>query len=94
MPRDSFPHSDFPGGERSSAGRQLPSAAPYRTVLEKDFPHILMVVQKLWGYPELNVYFRRFVSDNQGDRAEFPEEAREEIFTLLSLHQALVPDSF
>jgi hypothetical protein len=68
-------------------------ADPYPSVLEKDFPRILASVQTMWGYQELNLYFRNLTLDNRGDREGFPKEAWDEIFTLLYLHQAIVPGS-
>ena len=64
----------------------------YPIILQKDFPRILIAVQAMWGYPELNSYFRKLTLDNRGDRAGFPEEAWDEIFTLLNLHLAIVPE--
>jgi hypothetical protein len=63
----------------------------YPSVLEKDFPRILASVQAMWGYQELNLYFKNLTLDNRGDREGFPKEAWEEIFMLLYLHQAIVP---
>ncbi|OGB24174.1 MAG: hypothetical protein A3I66_11195 [Burkholderiales bacterium RIFCSPLOWO2_02_FULL_57_36] len=60
--------------------------------MEKDFPRILAAIQSLWGYPELNSYFRKLTLDSRGDREGFPKEVWEEIFTLLYLHQIIVPE--
>jgi hypothetical protein len=68
------------------------SGDPYQTALEKDFPRILTAIQSLWGYPELNAYFRKLTLDNRGDREGFPKEVWEEIFALLHLHQMIVPE--
>jgi uncharacterized protein YqgV (UPF0045/DUF77 family) len=68
------------------------SGDPYQTVLEKDFPRILTAIQSMWGYPELNRYFHTLTLDNRGDRDGLPKEAWDEIFTLLYLHQIIVPE--
>jgi hypothetical protein len=81
MPRDSLP-----------VNKLASKTDTYQTALEKDFPRILVAVQAMWGYPELNTYFRKLTLDNRGDREGFPKEAWEEIFTLLYLHQAIVPE--
>jgi hypothetical protein len=64
----------------------------FQTALEKDFPRILTTIQSMWGYPELNNYFRKLTLDSRGDREGFPKEVWEEIFTLLYLHQMIVPE--
>lgn len=69
-----------------------PRDDPYPSILENEFPRILQSIQAMWGYQELNVYFRRLTLDDRGDRAGFPKEAWEEIYTLLHLHQAIVPE--
>jgi hypothetical protein len=74
----------------SGAPKQL-AADLYPSVLEKDFPRIMAAVQAMWGYQELNLYFKNLTLDNRGDREGFPKEAWEEIFMLLYLHQAIVP---
>jgi len=84
------------GGKPAAVGQlavgQPPSAVQYQTALEKDFPRILAAIQSLWGYPELNSYFRKLTLDSRGDREGFPKEVWEEIFTLLYLHQIIVPE--
>lgn len=85
-------------GTATAVGVQTPvgprlSNDQYQTVLEKDFPRILVAIQSMWGYPELNTYFRKLTLDNRGDREGFPKEVWEEIFTLLYLHQMIVPES-
>jgi hypothetical protein len=75
-----------------SSVRAQPSNDQYQTALEKDFPRILVAIQSMWGYPELNTYFRKLTLDNRGDREGFPKEVWEEIFTLLYLHQMIVPE--
>jgi hypothetical protein len=80
--------------EKAPAAAATPPAAkvdPYPSVLEKDFPRIMSAVQAMWGYQELNLYFKNLTLDNRGDREGFPKEAWEEIFLLLYLHQAIVP---
>lgn len=92
MPHDSDPSDTLPLGTASSASSQSRSADIYQTALEKDFPRILVAVQAMWGYPELNIYFRKLTLDSRGDRGGFPKEVWEEIFALLYLHQVIVPE--
>lgn len=99
--RTPFPSLELPADEPPAGGqpvigqpivRQPPSVVQCQSALEKDFPRILTTIQSLWGYPELNTYFRKLTLDNRGDRDGFPKEAWEEIFTLLYLHQVIVPE--
>jgi hypothetical protein len=70
----------------------LPQVRPFQTVLEARYPHILDAIQAMWGYKELNTYFRRLTLDDRGGRAGFPPEAWEEIHALQLLHQMIVPE--
>jgi hypothetical protein len=88
----------FEPEDGNHAGVQPPVTAQafggqFQTALEKDFPRILAAIQSMWGYPELNNYFRKLTLDSRGDREGFPKEVWEEIFTLLYLHQMIVPES-
>ncbi len=69
------------------------SSARYQTALEKDFPRVLDAIQAMWGYRELNAYFRKLTIDERGDRAGFPTEVWDDIYMLLYLHQQIVPES-
>jgi hypothetical protein len=88
------------GFERASHAVQqqaVPVATPpqtrtLQTVLEARYPHILDAIQTMWGYKELNTYFRRLTLDDRGGRAGFPPEAWEEIHSLQLLHQIIVPE--
>ena len=88
---DKRPATGKPADEKT-ANVSASSSAPYQTVLEKDCPRILTAIQSMWGYPELNRYFRTLTLDNREDRKGFPKKAWEEIFTLLYLHQMIVPE--
>lgn len=102
MRRTPFPAHGSPAGGQSSGVQTMPApavsaprpavASQYQTALEKDFPRILTAIQNMWGYPELNAYLRKLTLDNRGDREGFPKEVWEEIFTLLYVHQLLVPE--
>lgn len=61
------------------------------TILERHFPHVVTALQKLWGHPELEIYFQRLTMDDRGSRKGFPEEAWGEIYFLMALHQAAFP---
>ncbi len=92
-----FPELGSPTGGQTSGMGPTPvlraaSVSQYQTALEKDFPRILTAIQNMWGYPELNAYFRKLTLDNRGDREGFPKEVWEEIFTLLYVHQLIVPE--
>jgi hypothetical protein len=81
-----------PAGKPPARATRLPASPDlYPSALEKDFPRILASIQAMWGYQELNLYFKNLTLDNRGDREGFPKEAWEEIFLLLYLHQAIVP---
>lgn len=90
---------EFPAACRMVPGTPSPTvpasspAARYQTALEKDFPRILDAIQAMWGYRELNAYFRKLTIDERGDRAGFPAEVWEDIYMLLYLHQQIVPES-
>lgn len=61
------------------------------TILEQRFPHVVEALQRLWGHPELELYFRRLTMDERGARKGFPEEAWGEIHFLMELHRAAFP---
>ena len=64
----------------------------YRSELEIGFPRVLQAIEALWGFRELNDYFRKLMIDERGDRVGFPPEAWEEIDLLQHIHQDLYPD--
>ncbi len=66
---------------------------PYQTALERSFPHVLDAIQVMWGYGELNTYFRKLTLDDRGNRAGFPADVWDEIHILQYIHQDIVPDS-
>ncbi len=63
-----------------------------QTTLERDFPRVLMAIQAMWGFPELNSYFYKLTMDERGKRHGFPEEVWDDIHLLWNLHQSFVPD--
>ncbi len=71
---------------------RAPVVDPYPTVLEAKYPRILDTIQTMWGFQELNGFFRKLTIDDRGGRQGFPPEAWEEIQTLWSLHLILVPE--
>jgi hypothetical protein len=64
----------------------------YKCALEVGFPRVLQAIEALWGFGELNDYFRKLMIDERGDRDGFPPEAWEEIDLLQHIHEELFPD--
>ncbi|WP_338845698.1 hypothetical protein V8J88_18460 [Massilia sp. W12] len=62
------------------------------SILERDYPRILENIQMLWGFDEMNDFFRKLSIDDRGDRQGFPPEAWEEIRALMDLHLFIVPE--
>jgi hypothetical protein len=81
------------GSLRGKAQRRAPANDPYQTTLERDYQRVLIAIQSMWGYPELNVYFYKLTMDDRGQRAGFPQDVWDDIDLLWSLHQTIVPDT-
>ena len=64
----------------------------YKSDLEVGFPRVLQAIEALWGYGELNDYFRKLMVDERGDREGFPKQVWEEIDMLQRIHEELFPD--
>jgi len=64
----------------------------YRSELEVGFPRVIQAIEALWGFRELNDYFRKLMINEGGDRMGFPPAAWEEIDLLHHIHQELFPD--
>jgi hypothetical protein len=98
MPRYRFPVKNIAAAVAVAVAVAPPvqnvvsSVDPYQTALEKHFPHILAAVQTMWGYKELNTYFRKLTIDERGGRDGFPPGVWDEINTLLRLHEDIVPE--
>lgn len=96
MPRYRFPAPGTPDRGQSPREQVRPGAAQpavaSQTALEAQFPHILISIQALWGFRELNTYFTKLTLDERGNRAGFPPEVWDEIYMLLRLHQDIVPE--
>ncbi|MGZ5779489.1 MAG: hypothetical protein ACXWIN_00875 [Burkholderiaceae bacterium] len=75
-----------------SRGVGVRSADLYKSDLEMKYPNVLIAIQSMWGYKELNTYFSKLTMDDRGGRAGFPKEVWEEIHLLLKLHQEIVPE--
>ncbi len=60
--------------------------------LEKNYPRVMQAIQAMWGFKELNTYFGKLTIDDRGDREGFPPEVWEEIYTLMRLHEHIVPE--
>ena len=46
----------------------------------------------MWGFEEMNGFFRKLSLDDRGGRQGFPPDAWEEIQTLMSLHLIIHPE--
>lgn len=75
-----------------SKGVRVRTADLYKSALEMKYPNILIAIQSMWGYKELNTYFTKLTMDDRGGREGFPAEVWEEIHLLLKLHQEIVPE--
>ncbi len=64
----------------------------YLSELEVGFPRVIQAIEALWGFRELNDYFRKLMINEGGDRMGFPPAAWEEIDLLHHIHQELFPD--
>lgn len=93
MPRYRFPSPAGQPTVQANAGvdRRV-SADAYPSELEAGFPRVVQAIQALWGYKELNDYFRKLMIDDRGNRIGFPPEAWEEIYLLQHIHQELMPE--
>lgn len=95
MPRYRFDSNDVAYSRKafSSPPALADRADPYQTTLERDFQRVLIAIQAMWGYPELNAYFHKLTMCDRRGREGFPPDVWEDIHLLWSLHQTLVPDS-
>jgi hypothetical protein len=66
-------------------------AAVCTSLLETDFPRILDSISLMWGYPELNQYFRKLAINERSDRDGFPPAVWDEIDMLACVHELIVP---
>ena len=55
-------------------------------MLKPAFRRVMQAIEALWGYKELNDYFRKLMINNEGGAAGFPKEAWEEIDMLHHIH--------
>jgi hypothetical protein len=92
MIRHGFPLGSAFTVDPWSEKTRTPAADLYRSALEKDFPHVLETIQTMWGYRELNAYFRKLTLNERGSRDGFPAEVWEDINMLWQLHQKIVPE--
>ena len=60
--------------------------------LDKDYPRVYQAIQAMWGFKELNEYFRKRTLDERGNREGFPPEVWEEIYLLMRIHEIIVPE--
>jgi hypothetical protein len=67
-------------------------AARSGTTLEKDYPRVVQAIAAMWGFKELNLYFRKLAIDDHGEREGFRPEIWDDIHTLRYLHEELAPD--
>jgi ankyrin repeat protein len=65
---------------------ELGDAYPY--ALEEKFDRILVIIEKLWGKPEIEDYFTDLIIDRRGDRQGFPKDVLDDILRLREFHHA------
>jgi len=92
MPRYRFPAEGLAPAKAAALLALRVSAEDYPSILETGFPRVIQAIQALWGYRELNDYFRKLMIDDRGGRDGFPPEAWEEIYLLQHIHEELIPD--
>jgi hypothetical protein len=91
MPRYRF--GPIVGPYRGKAQPATPAQDPYQTTLERDYQRVLVAIQSMWGYPELNIYFYKLTMSDRDQRAGFPPDVWEDIHLLWTLHQSIAPDT-
>lgn len=93
MARYKFPaNKNATSAVRGKAAAPKPKIDPYKTVLETDYPRILETITVMWGFEEMNGFFRKLSLDDRGGRQGFPPEAWDEIQTLMTLHLIIQPE--
>lgn len=92
MPRYKFKAGDEALPEVPSMNTPTQIADFYKSGLESGFPRVMQAIEALWGFKELNEYFRKLMIDERGDRHGFPKEVWEEIDMLQHIHEELFPD--
>lgn len=90
MARYKFPANKSAAGK--AARSTTPKPDPYKSALERDYPRILETIQVMWGFEEMNGFFRKLSLDDRGGRQGFPPDAWEEIQALMSLHLIIHPE--
>jgi uncharacterized protein len=83
----------FPPPNPTARSPHSSNAVEYTTILESKYPRIMENIVVLWGFQEMNEFFRKLILDDRGDRQGFPPEAWDELNTLSTLHLILVPDN-
>ncbi len=62
-----------------------------RSVLEMRYPGIAHAITLMWGYPEMNEYFRKlWLAD--GNQTPIEPEAMSELMLLAQIHLHIVPE--
>lgn len=62
------------------------------SLLDVSFPRISEMIELHWGYKELYLYINKLlVVDKDRNRAGFPLEVIQEIYTLQEIHEKLFP---
>ncbi len=92
MPRYQFLAGQPHLTELMTGNTRIGNEDEYRSELEVGFPRVIQAIEALWGFKELNDYFRKLMIDERGDRVGFPPAAWEEIDLLQHIHQELFPD--
>jgi hypothetical protein len=81
-----------PVRERAPAARpRSTSDARDRSVLETRYPGIAHAITLMWGYPEMNAYFRKlWLAD--GNQTPIEPEAMSELMLLAQVHLHIVQE--
>jgi hypothetical protein len=81
-----------PAREGLSAARaRSASDARDRSVLETRYPGIAHAITLMWGYPEMNAYFRKlWLAD--GNQTPIEPDAMSELMLLAQVHLHIVPE--
>jgi hypothetical protein len=55
-------------------------------LIKRDFPRVAVVIEMLWGTPELDRYLEKWIVTARDDREGFPKPVLETLLTLFNQH--------
>jgi hypothetical protein len=79
-----------PSNPAATPALRQPASDSCAALLETEFPRILDSIMLMWGYPELNLYFRKLAVDGRSGRQGFPPDVWDEIHMLACVHELIV----